>query len=87
MVQLRLLSDPKNAERHETHQVHDESGSERDEAMPQVMFVVNGFESGDAQVEDEKRHGKGENAVAQCGQALDALPGNLVIRSHGKQAV
>ena len=43
------------------------------------MLGVNGFGGGDAQVEDEQGHGNGEDAVAEGGDAFDALACNAVV--------
>jgi hypothetical protein len=41
---------------------------------------VDGFAGGDVEVEDEQGHGDGENAIAEGGEALDALSGNTVVQ-------
>ena len=40
---------------------------------------MNGSGSGDAEVEDKQRHGDGEDAVAERGDAFYALTGNTVV--------
>ena len=41
---------------------------------------------GDAEIENEKSHGDGEDAVAECGEAFDALSGNTVVEGvHRKE--
>ncbi|HEY6369787.1 MAG TPA: hypothetical protein VIX37_04355 [Candidatus Sulfotelmatobacter sp.] len=46
--------------------------------MPELALGVNGFAARDAKIEYEKRHGDGEDAIAEGGQAFDALSGNAV---------
>jgi hypothetical protein len=54
--------------------------------MPEVAFGVNGFGSWQAKIEREQGHGHGEDAIAECGQALDTLSGNTVVeRVHRKE--
>lgn len=83
VVELRLLADPENAESEEAHHVHDQWRSERDQRVQEVAFGVDRFRGGDAEVEDEQRHGHAEDAVAESGQALEALAGDLVVGDSG----
>jgi hypothetical protein len=41
--------------------------------------VVHQFARGNAQVDGERSHGHAENAVAESGEALNALAGNAVV--------
>lgn len=43
------------------------------------MFGVDSVGGGDAEVEDEKGHGDGEDAVTEGGDAVDALSCNTVV--------
>jgi hypothetical protein len=45
----------------------------------EIVLGVDGFGGGDAEVEDEQRHGDGEDAVAEGGDAFHALTGNTVV--------
>jgi hypothetical protein len=40
---------------------------------------VDGFASGNVEIENEQSHGDGEDAVAKCGEAFDTLSGNTVV--------
>jgi hypothetical protein len=58
-------------------------GASAMERVQEVAFGVDRFGGGDAEVEDEQRHGHAEDAVAESGQALDALAGVLVVGDGG----
>ena len=45
----------------------------------EVVLGVDSFGGGDAKIEDEQGHGDGEDAVAEGGDAFDALTCNAVV--------
>lgn len=47
--------------------------------MAQVVLGVNGFGGGNVEVENQERHGDGEDAVTEGSNAIDALSGNTVV--------
>jgi hypothetical protein len=47
--------------------------------VAKIVFRVDGLGGGDAQVEDEQGHGDGEDAVAEGGDAFDALSCNTIV--------
>lgn len=79
MVELRLLSDPEDAEGEDAHGEHQQARGEREECVGEVAFAVDGFRGGDLEVEDEQGHGDGEDAVAEGGEAFGALSGDAVV--------
>ena len=84
MIQLRLLTEPKNPQRHEAHHVHDQPRGERCQAMPQIVLIVHGFHRGHTQIQHQQGHREGKDAIAEGREALHTLPGNPVIRrGHG----
>ena len=84
MVELGLLTDPENPQRQKAHHVHDEPRRKGGQAVPQIVLVVYGFQRGHAQIKRQQGHSEGEDAIAEGREALDALPGNLVVRrGHG----
>ena len=55
--------------------------------MPEIALGVDGFDGGDAEIEHEQSHGDGEDAVAEGGEAFDALSGNTVVEGvHRKES-
>jgi hypothetical protein len=86
LVELRLLTDPEDTVGHYTHQKNDKTRRKGDEGAPEIVLGVNGFGGGDTEIEREQRHGHGENAVAESGEAFDALSGNTVVEGvHRKE--
>ncbi len=81
VVELRLLANPENTKRDKAHQVRDELGSETAQSGAKFRATVNGFAGRNAQIKHQKRHGDGEDSVAQSGETLHALAGNGVICS------
>jgi len=79
MVELRLLANPENSQRQEAHKVGQQSRQKNPKRAPEIVFAVNGSGGGKAKVQNHQRHGDGENAVAERGQALDALTRNAVV--------
>ena len=78
VIELRLLTDPENAQHHETHHVHDKARGKRDWGAPQFALAVHGFHRRHAEVEYQERHRNCENPVTQSGQLLHALACNVV---------
>src|SRR5579871_1739251 len=86
-LDLRLLAEPEDAEAEEAHQIHADAGRQAKQRSPQVALAVDAFNGRHANVEDEKRHGKGEEPVAQSRQAFQALAGDPVVGGcHGRQS-
>lgn len=82
-VELGLLADPENAIGHDAHEVDKQTRRKRDENAAEVVLRVDRGGGGDAKVEDQEGHGYGEDAVAEGGEAFDALTGNAVVeRMH-----
>ncbi len=80
VVELGLLADPEDAVGHDAHEEDEQARGECDEDAAKVVLRVDGFGGGDAQVEDEERHGYGEDAVAKGGDALHTLTCNAVVQ-------
>lgn len=84
MIQLRLLPDPKNTERHEAHRVHDDLWGKGGQRTPKLVFAVNRLPSRQPEIESEQSHGHGKNTIAQSGQAFDTLARDPIVgASHG----
>jgi hypothetical protein len=79
VVELRLLPDPEDPVGHDAHQKDKQARGEREQQAAEIVLGVDGFGGGDAQVEDQQRHGDGEDAVAEGGDALHTLPCNAVV--------
>jgi len=79
IVELGLLANPEDAVGHDAHEEDEQARRQYDECATEIVFGVNGFGGGDAEVEDKQRHGDGEDAVAECGNAFHALTGNTVV--------
>lgn len=79
VVELSLLADPEDAVGHDTHEKDDEARGENDKGIAEVVLGVDGLGGGNVEVEDEQRHGDGEDAVAEGGHAFDALSCNTVV--------
>jgi len=87
VVELGLLADPEDAVGHDAHEEDEQARGERDESAAKIVLGVNRFGGGDAKVENEQGHGYGEDAVAERGDAIDALTGNTVVeRVHPRES-
>ena len=87
VVELGLLADPEDAVGHDAHGIDDQAGGEYDEGVLEIALRVYGFDGGDAEIEHEQGHGDGEDAVAEGGEAFDALSGNTVVEGvHRKES-
>ncbi len=83
-VQLCLLAIPENSQCHEAHDVADELGRGPGECAPQLALAVDHLAGGHVEIQNQQRHGHGEDAVAERRKPLQTLTGNLVVRSgHG----
>jgi len=80
LIELRLLADPEDANGHYAHQKEKQPGRECDQHVPQIALGVHRVVGGNAEIEHEQCHGHGEDAVAEGGQAFDALSGNAVVK-------
>jgi hypothetical protein len=80
MIQLRLLADPENAEGEKAHEIDEDIGSKAEQRVKEVAIAMDDFGGGQAEVDGEKGHGDGENAVTQSGEALHAVTGETVVR-------
>ena len=86
VVELGLLADPEDAVGHDAHQEYDKARGEGDQGVPEIVLGMDGFGSGNAEVEHEQGHGDGEEAVTEGGEAFDALSGNAVVQGvHRKE--
>ncbi len=80
------MADPKDAIRHHAHQKDEKSRRQHDECVPEIVLGVNRFASRDAQIEYEKRHGNGEDTVAEGGEASHTFSSNMVVeRMHQRE--
>lgn len=79
IVELSLLADPEDAIGHDAHEEDEQARRECDEDAAEVVLGVDGLGGGDAKIEDEKRHGYREDAIAERGDAVHALAGNTVV--------
>lgn len=87
VVELRLLADPENAVGHDAHQKNQNSRREHDQVLPEIALGVDSFGGRDPEIEHEQRHGYGEDAVAERGEALHAFSCNLVVqRVHRRES-
>ncbi len=82
IVELSLLAHPEDAVGHDAHEKDDETRRECEKDAAEIVFGVDGFGGGDAEVEDEQGHGDGEYAIAEGGDAFDALSCNAVIQGR-----
>jgi len=73
VIELGLLADPKDAQRHHTHRKHDESGGHADEGTPGILLLLDGFDVWYTQVQHQQSHGNGKNSITQCRQSFNAL--------------
>ena len=65
-------------------EVDEQLRGQRGQGPGQVALGVDEFLGGRVQVEQEERHGDAEDAIAQGGQALDVLAGEVVVGlGHG----
>src|SRR5574337_1581155 len=76
---LRLLPEPEDAERGEAHEPGRRGRRDLDERRQEFTFGVNIGGLGGVDVEDEQRHGDGEDAVAQRRDAPELRPGDGVV--------
>lgn len=81
VIELRLLTHPENSQSKKTHEVDENLRREGKEFVAEFVLVVDQFGRGDTEVDGKKGHGHAENAVAQSGEAFDALAGNAVVGS------
>lgn len=79
VVELSLLADPEDAIGHDAHEKDEQARRHGDEQVAKVVLGVNGFGGGDTQVEDQQRHGDGEDTVAEDGDALHTLTCNAIV--------
>ena len=79
IVELSLLADPEDAVGHDAHQEDDEARRENNESVAEVVFGVDCFGGGDAEIEDKQGHGDGEDSVAEGGDAFHTLSCNTVV--------
>jgi hypothetical protein len=79
VIQLRLLSDPENAECQKAHRVHDEARQESEQLTPQLRLGEGRAGRRDMNIEHEQRHRKCKCAVAERGQALESSAGDPVV--------
>jgi hypothetical protein len=85
MIELRLLADPKNAERQKAHEIDEHARRQRDHRPPKPGFAMDGGFGGRVQIEHQQRHRHGKDAVADGGEPFDALPGEEIIAvEHGE---
>ena len=85
MSELRFLANPENAEGDKAHKIREQARREEEDGVPEIAFAVNGFGGGDAEVENEQSHRKGENSVAESGETLDTASGVAIVIGHGAQ--
>ena len=83
MVEQRLLPDPENAQRHQAHQPGHQARRQRGERCPKLGFRMNAGAVGNMDIEYQHGHGKGENAVAESGDAAKILSRDAVDMGHG----
>ena len=77
--ELRLLSEPEDAERHEAHEPGRRGRRERHQRRRELAFAVNVGGFGRMDLEDEQRHGDGEDAVAERADATKIGAGDGVV--------
>src|SRR5271169_1239276 len=87
VVQLRLLPNPKNAERQKAHQVNEKLRSEQDQCMAQIAFAPDQLLRGHMKIEQEQRHRYAEDAVAQRRKPLHALTRDPVVGSAHRRII
>lgn len=81
VVELGLLANPEDAVGHNAHEEDEQARREREQGVPEIVLGVDSLGGGDAQ-----GHGDGEEAVAEGGDAFDALSGNAVVEGvHRKE--
>lgn len=81
--ELRFLANPEDAEGDEAHEIREQARREEEDGVPEIAFSVDGFGGGDAEVENEQSHRKGENSVAESGETLDASSRVAIVIGHG----
>lgn len=79
VIQLRLLADPENTERHKAQKIGEQVRRELDQSRPQGALVAKLFYHWRMQVEDKQGHSDSEDAVAQRGKPFQTLAGNTVV--------
>jgi len=60
---------------------------EGQQKMPKIALAVNRAGRGNTQVENQQRHGHGEDAVAQRSEPFDALACNAVVEGQHRMGV
>ena len=61
--------------------VADKLGRRAGEGVPQLALAMDHFARRHVEIQNQQRHGDGEDAVAESRKPLQTLPCNLVIRS------
>ena len=79
IVELRLLSDPEDSQGEDAHGEHQQARSQRQKSPAEIVLSMDRFGKGDFEVEDEQGHRYGKDAVAERGDALDTLSGDLIV--------
>ncbi len=83
VIKVGLLSHPENAKRHQAEQPGDDAGAERREPGPKLRLRMNVELVGNVNLEDQHRHRKSKNAVAERGDAAKVLSGDAIVKGHG----
>ena len=78
-VELRLLTHPKNAERHKGHRIGNETRQLSDEGCAQIAFSLDHARDRHVQVQDQQRHRKRKEAVAERRKTVQVLAREEVI--------
>src|SRR5215472_11787488 len=87
MVELGLLADPEDAECHHAHEKNQEPGGQGQQNAAEVMFRMDEVRSRYPEIEDQQRHGDGEDSITQRSQALDTLSGNTVVERRHRRSL
>jgi hypothetical protein len=86
VIELRLLSNPKDAQGHEAEKIDQEIGEQIEDRVLEIGLRPNELLSRDVKVEEKQRHGDTEDAVANGGEAFHAGAGNAVVRDFAHPA-
>jgi hypothetical protein len=82
VVQLGLLSGPEDPQREKAHAVYDPLRSQRGKGLDEFVLGVDLRSCGGVQVEHQQGHGYREDAVAQCGKAIEISALDPVVESE-----
>ena len=84
VVELRLLTHPKDPEGQEAQAIDNERRDEGCQNPQQVPLRVNRFGKRNMELQNQQSHSDAENAIAKSGEALDARSGDEVVGRAGQ---